>query len=95
MAIDSSTETSYSDSVLLTDKWHDEPCFGAFDASGNYLGESCSDIWAFVGIVNGERQEFTVFEGEFKEFLVGAKLKHHYSVGRLGLVHSDEWEKDG
>lgn len=86
-AYDQQVLTEYSETMELIDKWHEKSCTADFSAEGGYVGESCSDEWTIVVVVDGVREEREVIGDVFKAFTVPAKLQRNYKLGRLGMTH--------
>lgn len=85
---DCSQLTHYDYNGYLVDKWHEESCSGYFNGNGSYLGESCSDEYTAVVIIDDERNEFKLDKPNFSNLRIDSEVNVQYDLGRLGLRHN-------
>lgn len=98
---DNSIVTPHVELFTIVDKWHEEECSPMQDANGNYIGESCEDLWTLAIAdrkldnldFGSQRFEKAVQGRFFKEFKVGDRVLHQYDLGRLGLSHNEVYQK--
>lgn len=100
---DHSVLTPHFESFSIVDKWHEEDCSSVQDSNGNYIGESCEDLWKLV-ITNrkldnldfgSQRFEKSVKGSIFKEFRMGERVSRQYDSGRLGIIHNEIYQRIG
>lgn len=90
---DYSTLTHSSYQAILIDKWHEERCTPMVDDKGNYIGESCSDIYTVALDVDGDRRELQLSNQDFKNLRTG-RVSVGYDTGMLGFKHNIKISQD-